>query len=242
MAVRGLTTLRRAIYPAACVACNAPVDSDFGLCGPCWRDSWFIAGTTCTGCGAPLPGAAVEGLDLCDDCREIPRPWGRGLAVLEYRETGRRLAMQLKHGDRTDLARPMGLWLARVAGGVIGPETVIVPVPLHWRRLLRRRYNQSALLARALGRETGASVLPDALVRVRPTPSLKGTRDERFQRLDGAIRAHPRRGGALAGKPVLLIDDVMTSGATFAACTDAAFAAGAASVDVLALARVTRET
>ena len=237
-----LGRLRRAVYPAACVACNARTDADFGLCGPCWRDSHFIAGTTCTGCGAPLPGAAVAGLDICDDCREITRPWGQGRAVLEYRDTGRRMIMQLKHGDRTELARPMGLWLARAAQGMIGPETVLVPVPLHWRRLLRRRYNQAALLARALGAETGQEVLPDALVRPRATPALQGhRRDDRFARLDGAIRPHPRRGVGMQGRAVLLIDDVMTSGATFAAATEAAMAAGASRVDVLALARVTRQ-
>ena len=243
LAGRSAAALRRAIYPSSCVACGARTDADFGVCAPCWRDSHFIVGTACTGCGAPLPGEAVEGLDICDDCREITRPWGRGRAVLEYRDTGRRMVMQLKHGDRTDLARPMGLWLHRAAGDMIGPGTVLVPIPQHWSRLLRRRYNQAALLARSLGRECGAPVLPDALVRDRRTPPLQGhSREDRFDRLAGAIRPHPKRGAALAGRAVLLIDDVMTSGATFAAATEAARDAGAASVDVLALARVTRAT
>ena len=119
---------------------------------------------------------------------------------------------------------------------------VIVPVPVHRWRLLTRRYNQAALLAHALGRETGLTVLPDALIRTRPTGTQDGKgREARFDNLSGAIRAHPVRGNALSGRNVLLLDDVMTSGATFAACADAAHAAGASSICVLALARVAKD-
>jgi predicted amidophosphoribosyltransferase len=159
-----------------------------------------------------------------------------------YRDAGRSLVLALKHGDRTDLARAAGDWMAKAAAGLVTADTVIVPVPLHWLRLLRRRYNQAALLALRMGRTLGCPVCPDALQRTRATRPLDGHgREERVAALSGAIRVHPGRRSRIAGRPVLLVDDVMTSGATFAAATEALLAAGATRVSVLALARVTKD-
>jgi ComF family protein len=234
-------SLIRAVYPPQCVACGTLTEAEFALCGTCWRDAHFIGGLTCDQCGTPLPGEDRGEQVLCDDCLTVARPWAQGRAVLQYRDRGRDLVLMFKHGDRTDLARAFGSWMAPVARPLIGPKTVIVPIPLHWTRLLRRRYNQAALLAHRLGQVSGCTVLPDALIRRRRTRVLDGkSRDDRFATLDGALAAHPGRTAAIRGRAVLLVDDVMTSGATLAAGTLALLAAGAAQVDVLALARVAK--
>jgi predicted amidophosphoribosyltransferase len=157
-----------------------------------------------------------------------------------YEGTARRLVLALKHADRLDIARPAGAWLARAAAPILVPGMLVAPVPLHWLRLLRRRYNQSALLSAALARAAGLEHCPDLLVRVRRTGSQDGRgRAARFAAVEGAIRPHPRRGARAAGRHVLLVDDVMTSGATLAAAAEGARAAGAAEVSVVTLARVT---
>lgn len=237
----GLDTL----YPARCLGCGDVVDSDYGLCGPCWRDTAFIGGTICDCCGTPLPGdASDQGQTLrCDQCMKHPPPWTQGRAALIYGDTGRKLVLALKHGDRQEIARPAGLWMANAVGSLVPPEALIIPVPLHWQRMVKRRYNQSALLAKALAVRLQMSWAPDVLQRVRPTPSLDGLdRQQRAAALADAIRVHPRRRHRIAVRPVLLVDDVMTSGATLAACTEACKDAGAASVRVVTLARVDRMT
>ncbi|WP_296428109.1 double zinc ribbon domain-containing protein [Yoonia sp.] len=237
-----LQSVIRAIYPAQCVACDAPTEAEFGLCGACWRDTQFIGGLVCDTCGAPLPGDDSGDTVQCDDCMTIARPWDRGRAALIYSGIGRRLVLALKHGDRTDLARPAGMWMARIARPLLRDDTVLVPVPLHWRRLVRRRYNQAALLAHGLGLVLNRPVYPDALLRPRKTQSLEGHgRAARFAALAEAIVPNPKRLTAVHGKSVLLVDDVMTSGATLGACAEAARAAGAAHVSIVTLARVVKD-
>ncbi len=179
---------------------------------------------------------------ICDDCVSLGRPWAQGRAVMTYKEKGRSLVLALKHGDRLDLVGPAAGWLARAASDILTPDTVIVPIPAHWLRVVTRRYNQAALLARALAQDTGAAFAPNALARMRATEVQDGKSvDARFRNLDGAIRPNPKRYGVLEDRRVLLVDDVMTSGATFAAATEACFDAGAQSVSVVALARVVKD-
>jgi len=237
-----MQTAVHSVFPPECVNCGAGVDTDFGLCPSCWADTPFITGAACETCGTPLPGATPEEGLRCDDCMVTARPWDKGRSVLVYAGNGRKLVLALKHGDRADIARAAGVWMARTAAPLITQDTVIVPVPLHWWRLFRRRFNQSALLAQALANQTRCFLAPDALRRIRATGSQDGLdHGGRFENLNDSIQPHPKRGHILAGRDVLLVDDVMTSGATFSAATQAAFDAGAENVHVIALARVARD-
>lgn len=229
------------IFPPQCVSCGDLVADDFSLCPACWRDTPFITGLVCDGCGTPLPGDDPDPVH-CDDCLTLARPWAQGRAAMLYADKARELILALKHGDRTDLARPAARWLHRAAAPMLIPGTLIAPVPLHWLRLIRRRYNQSALVSTALARLSGLDHCPDLLIRTRRTPPQDHKdRDARFRNLTGAIRAHPKRAHRLQGRPILLIDDVMTSGATLAAATEACLAAGATRVSVAVLARVAKD-
>ena len=230
------------IYPPQCISCRDLVEDDNALCGNCWRDTPFIAGLVCDKCGVSLPGENTDEAILCDDCMTIARPWLRGRAALIYKDNGRKLVLALKHGDRLDLATPAGSWLAKAASPLIKPNMLVAPVPLHWMRLLKRRYNQSALLASALCKSASLAFCPDLLVRNKRTRSLDGLgRDDRFQMLADSIKANPRRRHRLAGRTILLVDDVMTSGATLAACCEACLSAGAKEVSIVTLARVAKD-
>lgn len=230
------------VYPPRCLTCGDLTATDFGLCGRCWRDTPFVGGTACASCGLSLPGEDDGHPIECDDCLRQPRPWQDGRAALLYHGQARALVLALKHGDRSELARPAARWMAQAGKPLFRPDMLIAPVPLHWSRLLKRRYNQSALLAHALGREVGLSVCPDLLVRHKRTPALEGkTASQRAETLRNAIAVHPRRSKMLKGRSVLLVDDVMTSGATLAACTRVCLEAGAAHISVLVLARVAKD-
>lgn len=241
MLAGGIQTAVSLIYPPRCLACGDWVESDFGLCGPCWRDTPFVGGLCCDGCGLPMMGEDDGFAMACDDCLAHPRPWVQGRAALLYEGTARRLILGLKHGDRTDIVAPAACWLAKATAVLAVDEPIIAPVPLHWSRYLRRRYNQSALLAQALAARLGRRCCPDLLLRSRRTPSLEGkSRAQRQAILDGSIRVNPKHGPLIQNRSVVIVDDVMTSGATLAACTMACLAAGTDVVRVAVLARVTR--
>ena len=233
-------TLINTIYPPRCLACPSPTDRPHGLCAACWLDTHFIAGTTCRKCGVPLIGeTGLE--DICESCQRHPPAWDRGAAAVIYAGAGRRVVLALKHGDRLDMVAPLAGWMAAAGQALLADADLIAPVPLHWLRLVKRRYNQSAELARRLGRLSGRPVVPDLLIRRRATTPQDGNRAARAANQADAFAVNPRRALALAGKTVLMIDDVLTSGATLSACADCLRAAGAARVDVLALARVAFE-
>lgn len=238
-----LQTLLHAVFPPECLCCGARVDEDFALCGSCWRETPFIFGAACGLCGVGLPGqSAGDEVLICEDCHGVARPWARGRAVMHYADNGRKLVLGLKHADRAEVARAAGPWMARAGADLLAADPLIVPIPLHWRRLAVRRFNQAALLAKSMAVATRCEWLPDALIRPRHTATQDGRdREGRFANLDAAIRVHPRHAARMAGRRVLLVDDVMTSGATFSAATQACLRAGADAVDVIALARVARD-
>ncbi len=237
-----MQSVLRVLYPPQCISCAALVEETGALCGMCWQETPFLGQPVCDCCGAPMVGTVAEG-DICDQCMTIARPWRRGRAALAYEDNGRKLVLALKHGDRLDLAQPAARWMARAGAPILREGMLAVPVPAHRWRLLRRRYNQAAVLAQALSRVASVTYVPDALVRTRLTQVQDGMGQEaRFVNVTGAIRPHPRHGARLRDADVVLIDDVMTSGATMAAAAEAALAAGAREVCVLVLARVARET
>jgi predicted amidophosphoribosyltransferase len=226
------------VYPDQCVLCEARVEERGGLCAECWRKTPFLTGLVCDACGVSLPGTD-SGQVLCDDCLAMPRPWASGRAALSYRDAGRRVVLALKHADRLDLVPACAEWMARAGRPLLTGDTVLVPVPAHWTRLLTRRYNQAAELCRGIAKVTGLEAVPDALIRTRRTPKQDGmTVDERFANMAEAIRPNPKTMDRVWGRRICLVDDVMTSGATLATATAALYAADADRVCTLVLARV----
>lgn len=212
-----------------------------GLSAGAWSRIAFLEEPVCDGCGAPFdydlgPGAR------CGACAASPRAFARARAACLYDENSRDLILQLKHADRPDLAKLFAAWIARASAPLLADADLIAPVPLHPVRLFNRRYNQSAEIARPLARLAGKPYLPEALVRRRDTGS-QGGKSGRGRRVNvkGAFATPAAVARRLSGKRVLLIDDVLTTGATADACAKALLGAGASSVDVAVIARV-RET
>jgi len=209
-----------------------------GLPAEAWSRIVFVEAPVCDGCGAPYefdPGPGVR----CAACMARPLAFDRARAACLYDEHSRDLILKLKHADRTDLAPVLARWLRRAARDLLDEADVIVPVPLHRSRLLSRRYNQAAEMARPLGRLAGLPVLPDALARVRRTESQGGkSATGRRRNMAGAFAVPAGRADQIAGRRVLLVDDVLTTGATAHACARALKAAGAVTVDLAVIAKV----
>jgi ComF family protein len=233
---QALAPLIDAIYPPRCPLCSAMLAGEQGLCAICWRDLAFPGEPACALCSLPLRAGRVND-GLCAPCaQQSPTHQGVSAATV-YNHASRQLVLAFKHGGQIALA-PMLARLMAARLGDVDEQMRIVPVPLHRWRLWARGFNQSALLARELARLTGGCLLVDGLLRQRRTPSLGHLgRDERAQVMEGAIIAHPRRLDAIAGARVLLVDDVLTSGATTNACIAALRAAGAREVRIACFAR-----
>lgn len=209
-----------------------------GLPAEIWSRIRFLDGPVCDGCGAPFDYDQGEAA-RCAACMARPRAFQAARAACLYDEASRDPILKLKHADRLDLAPLFARWISRAARELLEQADAIAPVPLHRGRLLRRRYNQAAEIARPLSRLTGVPYLPDALVRHRATESQAGKSGSgRRRNVAAAFQVPAARAGRVAGKRVLLIDDVLTTGATLEGCARALKAAGAARVDVAVVARV----
>jgi ComF family protein len=223
--------------PQLCAICREPVDGA-GLCPACWSKLSFIAPPYCERLGIPFPFDGGPGL-LSMEAITDPPAYNRARAAVRYDDIARKLVHALKYGDRVDLAPTMGRWMANAGRELLADADAIVPVPLHWRRQWARRFNQSALLAEIIAKPTASRVAHGALKRVKATPQQVGLgKAERAQNVQGAFRVPAEGRAEVAGRKLLLVDDVLTSGATADACARALLRAGAASVDVLAFARV----
>jgi ComF family protein len=228
------------LLPARCLTCDAPVDTPGQLCPPCFNATSFVIDPCCIRCGQGFAHAGEGGLAMqCQPCTANPPAWRQARAALQYDGQAGRIILPFKHGDRVETARALGRHMARAGAALLREADILVPVPLHPRRMRARRYNQSALLAQAVARLSGRPVALDALRRVRATRSLQGqSAADRAAEVAGAFAVTPARLARIAGARVLLVDDVLTSGATANGCARTLLAAGAAAVDVLVAARV----
>jgi ComF family protein len=223
--------------PTLCVACREPVAGE-GVCAACWAKLSFIAPPYCPRLGIPFVYDPGPGL-LSMQAIAAPPAYQRARAAVRYDDVARTLVHALKYQDRTDLAPTMGRWMARAGQELLNQADALVPVPLHWRRSWSRRYNQSGALARVIQWHSGVRVTTDVLRRVRPTQQQIGlSRSERETNVQGAFKVAAERTAEIQGRRVVLVDDVLTSGATVDACARALLRAKAAQVDVLVFARV----
>lgn len=227
------------LFPPTCIACREPVRDPGSLCANCWSNVAFLEGPMCECCGLPFeldPGPGT----LCAACHARKPAFDKARSIMRYDDGSKASILALKHADRLDLVPPLSRWLARTGRSLLDEADLIVPVPLHAMRLWRRRYNQSAEIARRLGAMSGRAVALDALYRKRATPSQGAMPSAKARRrnMQGAFAVRPEAG--LKGCKILLIDDVLTTGATVEACARALKRAGASQVFVLTLARVVR--
>ena len=231
-----LAVLADFALPPLCASCHEPV-ADTGLCPACWSRLSFIAPPYCARLGIPFgydPGPGVLSMQAIAD----PPSYGRARAAVRFDDVARGAVHALKYGDRLDLAPMMGRWMANAGRELLAEADALVPVPLHWRRMWARRFNQSAALAHVVAATAGLPVVT-ALRRVRATPQQVGlSKSARAENVQGAFRVPASDRVQVAGRRLVLVDDVLTSGATLDACARALTRAGAARVDVLVFARV----
>ena len=224
--------------PPLCPACRDVHAQPGGVCAGCWSKLSFISPPYCERLGVPFvydPGPGILSMEAIAN----PPAYGRARAAVRYDDVARALVHAFKFSDRLDLAPMIGGWMLRAGRQLLAEAAAVVPVPLHWRRLWARRFNQSATLAGVIAEASGVPLLPDALQRTRATPHQVGlSRSERATNVQGAFRVSPDGKAHIHGKRLVLVDDVLTSGATVDHCSRALLRAGATNVDVLVFARV----
>jgi ComF family protein len=228
----------RILFPPVCAGCRRQVSQPGVLCGECWPKLRFIERPLCPVMGTPFSHDMGEGF-LSAEAIADPPAFERARAAVVYSGVARDMVQGLKYRDRTDLAPWMAGWMARAGAELIADADVVVPVPLHWRRFFRRQFNQSAELGRALARRSGLPFSPSAVKRVKLTRQQVGLeRRQREENVRAAFKVPPEAEIEIAGRRVLLVDDVFTTGATVRSVATALKRGGAGAVDVLTFARV----
>ncbi|WP_090709598.1 MULTISPECIES: ComF family protein [unclassified Beijerinckia] len=227
------------VYPPSCMACLAATQQSAALCATCWTAMPFVERPFCERLGTPFTHDLGQGL-ISPEAMANPPVYGRARVVARYEDgPARQLVHRLKYGDRTELAGAMGRWMARSGADLLNDADLLVPVPLHRWRLFGRRFNQAAELARVVADISGIAVDPLLLRRIKPTrPQVGLTRAQRAENVQGVFRVDEAAKAVIAGRKIVLIDDVMTSGATANAAARVLQRAGAAGVDALVFARV----
>ncbi|MEI8144488.1 MAG: ComF family protein [Alphaproteobacteria bacterium] len=226
------------LLPAVCAACRDPVADHNALCPSCWKQVSFISEPVCERLGTPLPFDIGPGA-LSPAAIANPPDFDRARAAFRYDAVGRALIHALKYGDRQEVGPVLARWMARAGHRLLTDADALVPVPLHWTRLFSRRFNQAAELARAVAAISGVAYEPQLLVRGKRTRHQIGlSKAARATNVQGAFKVSPERLGWVRGRRIILVDDVLTTGATVAACTRALRRAGAVRIDVLTAARV----
>jgi ComF family protein len=227
------------VVPPLCLACHRPLADHNAICARCWTEIAFIRPPLCDRLGIPLP-FDIGGTMVSAAAEADPPEYDRARAVARFDGVMRELVHDLKFRDRHDARRVFGRWLIDAGRGLLADADVVIPVPLTRLRLAARRFNQSAILAQEVARLTGLRYVPDILVRARRTaPQVGLSRQQRRDNVAGAFAVAPGKAAAVAGANIVLVDDVITTGATVRACARSLKRAGAARVDVLALAMVT---
>ena len=242
---RSLSSLTDLVLPPRCPVTGEIVDRPGMVSPAAWSGLRFVSAPQCRCCGLPFDllteAVLPDDQTLCGGCLAVPKPYAQARASLVYDDASRALILGFKHGDQTHLTVTFAPWLLTAAQEFIGEADVIIPVPLHWMRLLRRRYNQAALLGHALGRLAGKECWPDALVRRKNTPTQGHLNArQRHENVKRAFELRPDYAEKLVGKNIILIDDVHTTGATIEECVRVLKDGGVQRVDVLTLARVVR--
>lgn len=231
-------TLLDVLLPPRCLACGAIVAEPGALCAECFAKVTFLGAPLCACCGDPFE-LPMEAGAVCAVCAADPPAYARARAVVKYDDGSRDLILRFKHADRTDCAPSFARWMIRAGRELVAEADLVVPVPLHRLRLMKRHYNQAALLALHIDRQSGTPgrYVPDLLVRARKTPPQEGLgRRGRKRNVKAAFAVTATE--RLKGARVLVIDDVLTTGATVGECARTLRRAGAAAVDVLTVARV----
>jgi ComF family protein len=224
------------LLPPLCPSCDAPIAAAGGFCGECWQGLNFITAPLCPICGTPYE---LERGDLpCPACLKRQPIYAAARAALIYDDVSRTPLLRFKHADQTHLAKLLARIMVQAGAGILTPEIVVTPVPLHWWRLARRQYNQAALLASAIAQAQNLPCVQDLLLRTRATPP-QGQRNAkaRHANVRNAFALKRRYREWIIGRKIVLVDDVMTTGATVRECARILLIAGAAEVRVLTCAR-----
>jgi ComF family protein len=228
------------IYPPQCLSCRVLVGAKGNLCPTCWENIQFIADPQCDSCGVPFELDSGRNI-LCGQCIAKPPSYAKARAVFRYDDASRDLITGFKYSDKIYSSDDFARWMIRVGKEIIESSDLIIPVPLHRIRLFTRRYNQAALLAYSIAKHCGLPVYTNMLLRKKHTaPQASLTFKQRLINVRGAFVVNQKYIDTIADKNIILIDDVMTTGATIETCAKVLVKAGAASVNILTMARTVK--